>query len=559
MIKTKQILFLSFASLFFTFSASADTLDQGRGFFISPQYDLQSRTLVSATLRYISERAYFYVADDYWSGIGEITHNQALAQIETLAREFDDRIYPIETNFFGSEPNPGVDNDVRIIILLTPLIENVGGYFDTANQHLATKVPNSNQREIIYLNISDLANQSKMFAFLAHEFQHLISFNQKENLRNISDDVWLNELRSEYAVTLLGYNDIYDGSHLQRRVRALTENPSDSLTEWKNLPADYGQIGLFGEYVAEHLSPQVIADTLKNKSAGFNSLAESLIKNGHSETFTDIYRDWLIANFLNDGSVNTRFDYTKPALTDFRVVPTRTVANPGENTVLAVSDSLRDWQGTWYDVSQLQSGTNGVLKISFDSPSLASFYIFYLVFNPDGRYRLYDFNPAPGSKELYISGIGLDFTRVVLMPVKKDKLSSFSSNETPVSLTTSFERIASAPLTAPIPEPIQTQISPAPVIGSQPEPGTYNLEPGLSDGTLIRVRGGYKVYVIKDGWRRHIVNSRIFSFYPGLGFEKVIEVDPAVLSQYQESSLVRYAGGEKVYSVDGGARRWLLN
>ena len=182
--------------LVFGFNARADILGHGQQFFISSQYDAQSRTVINSTLRYVSERAYFYVANDYWDGVGTAARSQAIDQIKLLAQEFDGRIYPTETQFFGSEPNPGIDGDPRITILLTPLIENAGGYYDTTNQYQPVSARNSNQREMIYLNVNELASTSKMFAFLAHEFQHLISFNQKENLRRISDDIWLNELRS---------------------------------------------------------------------------------------------------------------------------------------------------------------------------------------------------------------------------------------------------------------------------------------------------------------------------------------------------------------------------
>ena len=138
---------------------------------------------------------------------------------------------------------------------------------------------------MVYLNITALGDQRKINAFLAHEFQHLISFNQKEILRNVADDTWLNELRSEYAVTLLGYNDNFASSDLEKRLQAFIESPSDSLTEWKNLPADYGQISLFGEYLAEHWSPQVIADTLKTSSVGMASINDALKQNGFSDSF----------------------------------------------------------------------------------------------------------------------------------------------------------------------------------------------------------------------------------------------------------------------------------
>ena len=97
---------------------------------------------------------------------------------------------------------------------------------------------------------------------------------------------------------------------------------------------------------------------------------------------------------------------------------------------------------------------------------------------------------------------------------------------------------------------------------NNPAPVTRDreLETNFPDGSLIRARGDYKVYVIKGKWRRHIINSKIFSLYPGLlGFNKVQEVEPAVLAQYQESDLVRYVNSKQVFSVDGSGKRHWLN
>ena len=217
--KLNKKIIIGFSFLFFVLAGlvSADTIGQNQSFFISPQYDAHSRTQISATLRNISGRAYFYVEDDYWYSIGADTRNQVINWITLLSNEFDGRIYPTETQFFGSEANPGIDNNPQITILLSPLITEAGGYFDTSNEYSIQQVPGSNMREMLYINISALSNAGKINSFLAHEFQHLISFNQKEKLRNITDDIWLNELRSEYAVTLLGYNDNFNGSHLEQR------------------------------------------------------------------------------------------------------------------------------------------------------------------------------------------------------------------------------------------------------------------------------------------------------------------------------------------------------
>ena len=542
-------LFLLVFLLVFASSVNADTLGQNQSFYISPQYDAQSRTQVSATLTAISKYAYFYVEDSYWNNLRSDTRSQVLSWIALLGHEFDDRIYPTETQFFGSEPNPGVDNNPRVTILLSPLIENAGGYFDTANGYSKSQAPSSNAREMIYINVTALSDQRKVNAFLAHEFQHLISFNQKEKLRNVLDDTWLNELRSEYAVTLLGYNDNFAGSHLEKRSQAFIQNPSDSLTEWKNAPADYGQIGLFGEYLAEHWPPKVIADTLKTSSVGVASINDALKQNGASDSFIGIFSQWTAANILNDASVNPKLGYTREGLKTFHIAPTKTFINLGDDVALVTSDAVKDWQGRWYDISQFANGGKNVLKINFSSPSVASFYISYLIFKNDGSQVFSVFNPAIGSSTLYVNGIGTDVKRVILVPIKKDKISGFTSDETAVSLALSVERTGTIPQeAAPTPSP-----TPAPPISAANFPLL-----NIPDGSLVRADGDYKVYVVNGGWRRHIVSSKIFDFYPQFGFDKVKIVAPSILAQYRESGLIRYQAGTKVYSVDeSGGKHWL--
>ncbi len=538
--------------LLFAVPVSADTIGQSQSFFISPQYDAQSRTQISATLRSVSGRAYFYVEDEYWNGIGPGARSQVIDWIASLGNEFDGRIYPTETQFFGPEPNPGVDDDPRLTILLSSLVENAGGYFDTANGYSKSQVPNSNVREMIYLNIAALGDQRKINAFLAHEFQHLISFNQKEKLRNVTDDTWLNELRSEYAVTLLGYNDNFAGSHLEKRLQAFIQNPSDSLTEWKNLSADYGQIGLFGEYIAEHWSPEVIADTLKTPATGIASVNDTLKQNGFSDSFLDVFSRWTIAGILNDASSDPKLGYTRDGLKAFHIAPSKAFINLGDNVVLATSDAIKDWQGKWFDVSQFSTGGRDILKINFSSPSLASFNIYYLVLKNDGSQALFMFNPVPNSSALYVGGIGADVKEVVFMPVKKDKISGFTSGEIAVPLAFSIERTGTMPQEA-IATPAPLPSSPTPTISAVNFP-----LPNIPDGSLVRADGGYKVYVVNGGWRRHVISSEIFGFYPQFGFDKVKIVSPSVLAQYQESNLIRYQLGQKVYSVDeSGGKHWL--
>src|SRR3989344_6296656 len=96
--------------------ASADVIGDNQSFFISSQYDEKGRSEITATLQNVSEKAYFYVEDSYWSGLSVLGRQQVMIYVNDIAREFDTQIYPKEMGFFGSEPNPGIDSDPRLTI-----------------------------------------------------------------------------------------------------------------------------------------------------------------------------------------------------------------------------------------------------------------------------------------------------------------------------------------------------------------------------------------------------------------------------------------------------------
>ncbi len=513
----------SFGLLFFVpFFAAADQLGENRSFFVDSSYDVKGRNGVHATLRKVSNKSYSYVEDEYWNSISQNARDQLMNNISLLLFEFDNRIYPIETSFFGSEPNPGVDRDSKITILFTPLIETTGGYFGNAHVYpLSNSNPNSNEREMFFLSLSAVSDPRKINAFLAHEFQHLVSFNQKEKVRNLVDDVWTNEFRSEYAVSLLGYNDNFAGSNLDRRVQSFIRDPSDSLTEWKNLHADYAQIALLAEFIAEHWSEKVIGDSTQNNEIGIVSLIQAFRQNGFSETFQEIFRYWSVANYINDGSKNIRFGYKHEGLKNFRVRPTDVLTNLGDSNTFTVSAMIKDWQARWYEISQFAAGNNNFMKLTFTSPSLTSFEIAYLLYHSDGRIELKTFFPKFNDDTLYIGGINSDINKIVLMPIKQDRLSGFGANENGVSLTFSIDRRSQGPLATPSSTPI---ISPSP--SSLPSlaptvspvvrvrPGDF----GLKEGDFIRAEGDHNVYIINEqGFKRLVLSPQICLQYGHLG------------------------------------------
>src|SRR3989344_3197408 len=381
-LKTLLIIAAIIMPFFMFSSAFADAQGQNVSFSVNEGFDKLGRSSMTATLRHISENAYFYVDDDYWNTLGFSGRQNLMSGISELASDFDATIYPTETSFWGQEPKPGVDGDNRITILLEQLKSGNGGYFSTSNGYPKTSAPDSNEREMVVISAESVSN-SYTRIFLAHEFQHLISFNQKELLRDVTEDVWLNELRSEYSVTLIGYNNIFNNSNLERRAETFFDNPSDSLTEWPNASLAYSSVALF---------------------AG-----------------------WLAANYINDGSVDSRFSYANAGLKNFKASPQRlTILSGSESSVFDYS--LKPWQG--YGHKFLVSGALSGDKAIKLSPAFNSRFAYA---DNLGRFSVLD-------KEFYVNDPGgLEY--FYIFPINDKKISDFGKEEVPsfLTLTMKFE------------------------------------------------------------------------------------------------------------------------
>jgi len=143
-----------FCFIFIVPSSWADSLGQKETFFVDSEYDSSQRTQVFATLHYVSQRGYFYVENNWWNSLSYYKRKQAEQNIKNLANEFDETIYPDLSSFFGSPWDPGIDNDPRITILMTNLIKNAGGYFDSRHEYSLSQYSHSNEREMLHINAS---------------------------------------------------------------------------------------------------------------------------------------------------------------------------------------------------------------------------------------------------------------------------------------------------------------------------------------------------------------------------------------------------------------------
>jgi len=215
MSKNLKIIFIGIIFLILPVFVSAVSLGEKVDFFVDQAYDLSQREEISAALQRIGSKAYFYIDDDWWRTLEHQERQKINQALRNLDNEFYYKIYPTLTSTFGHEWRPGIDKDSRITILIHPMIKEAGGYFNSGDEYPKLQVTNSNEREMVYLN-ANYVTESLAKSYLAHEFTHLITFNQKERIQGVEEEIWLNEARAEYAPTLVGYDSEYGGSNLQR-------------------------------------------------------------------------------------------------------------------------------------------------------------------------------------------------------------------------------------------------------------------------------------------------------------------------------------------------------
>jgi len=161
---------------------------------------------LKATLLLKTPHAYWYVQENMG-----IPRARLLAALRISAHVFETHVYPTDHAAFGREWTPGVDHDPRITVLCANL-PGVGGYYSAEDLYPRAVNPFSNQRKMLYVNITAFALGTPDFdSTIAHELQHMIHWYQHER-----DDTWINEGSSVLAQVLTGYTP-WTGSGLRRR------------------------------------------------------------------------------------------------------------------------------------------------------------------------------------------------------------------------------------------------------------------------------------------------------------------------------------------------------
>ena len=264
--------------------------------------DTNITSLHDATLRYVGDIVYFWVEDG-------VQYSES--DLDQLARTFEDKIVPTDREFFGSEWNPGIDNDPHIYILYTSgLGSQVAGYFSSSDEIHPEARPDSNAHEMFLIN-SDNSELSDLYTYgvLAHEFQHMIHWYRDRN-----ETSWINEGMSELATLLNNY--VHTGFAFE-----YISNPDLQLNDWPNdefaTTPHYGAGFIFVTYFLERFGEDATKALVSDAANGLESIDNVLNQLGIADPVTgepitadDVVLDFGITNSLNDESVaDGRYSY----------------------------------------------------------------------------------------------------------------------------------------------------------------------------------------------------------------------------------------------------------
>jgi hypothetical protein len=224
--------------------------------------------------------------------------------LEAAAELFEEQSYATNRAFFGSEWSPGVDNDPHLSILhATNLGDSVAGYYSSADEFVSEVRDDSNQMEMFYINIDNVRLNSDFYnGVLAHEFQHMIHWYNDRN-----EETWMNEGFSELATYLNGF-DVGGSDWL------FANAPDTQLNTWPSGPgaagANYGAAYLFTSYFLDRFDSDATKALVAHAENSFTSVEDVVRSQGSDLTYEDLFADWVVANLLDDPSVDDgRYGY----------------------------------------------------------------------------------------------------------------------------------------------------------------------------------------------------------------------------------------------------------
>lgn len=231
-------------------------------------------------------------------------------------------IYDRSRALFGNEwdAGGGRDGDPKVVLLFLSSSSIGGellfGFFRPADELSAQEVPSSNEAEILYLNATHfLGDNFDGLATLAHEFQHMINYNQKV----AQDGLFPPQAQPEERTLDEGFSVLseeFNGFTLEaagggngfmyRAVESYLADPGNQqFFFFGSGLADYGAGYLLVRYLRDRLGEETITSLVTSPDVGAANIQEQT-----GRPFGEWFHDWALTNLMSGLAGPVPIEYT---------------------------------------------------------------------------------------------------------------------------------------------------------------------------------------------------------------------------------------------------------
>jgi len=283
--------------------------------------DIRRNRNSKATMVYEGEYCYIWTYDD--ENRDSILND---SEIEAFAKKFD-VIYREETALCGPKYNGEtvynnvINPNAKISLMLCDIGQDEAlgdwyGYFTQNNYFIKEAVRDSNEMEIIFVD-SYYAKRGdrggELFSTIAHEFNHLLNFCNKELKYGLQENIWYTEMLAMLCEDFFEEDLGLDDEHgvKQRLFNGFVKGSyNKGFGNWVNedvfVSSNYANAYAFGAFLARNYGgARLIHEIMTNEYVNEESVVNAVNKiNGTELTFDDLLNDFplILINTKNQNS-----------------------------------------------------------------------------------------------------------------------------------------------------------------------------------------------------------------------------------------------------------------
>ena len=414
--KKEFVKFIFVFALFFCFTNSVFAESNEKVFYVDPSFsDNSASYTLKATLIMQKNGLDVYIDTNYYNTKTE----EERLKIKEVLTEASERFKINQAkviSVFGREAYPGIDKNNNLVVLLQPLKNDARGYIRVIDKYEKMIAPMSNEREMIYFDVSKI--DSPFFdSFIIHEYAHLIFINQKKNSDAFSEEnTWITELYSEYAATMIQESSVY--GYFDQRIKDFFQNPSSALIAFNGDNSDYATVTLFAHYIADNYGKEVLAESMRSDAVGAESLDLALKRKDFSETFEDVFKNFVVALAINDCSSNNKYCFKNEKLKNFTILPFANFLPFSGNAIISIGQNIYNFSAQW----QKFTGGTGNLEIFFNGEDGTNINARYIAKTKSGKNVVGDLELNDKNEgKVAIPEMTTEYESIIIVPFMADR------------------------------------------------------------------------------------------------------------------------------------------